>query len=127
MGKIKSKVLAATNGVITEERYQKLTLAQWLWQYKVIMKEEKRQNENLIVLTDYIKLVGVMANPKLGSELISQEKIEKAKEDINSDNFAEIYNSLNAPEILEVKLETKNDGIILPTYKRKKGIVKGGE
>lgn len=127
MGKIKSKVLAATNGVITEERYQKMTLVQWLWHYKIIIKEEIRRNEDLVVLTDYIKLVGMMANPKMGKELISQEKIEKAKEDINVDNFSEIYNSLNAPDILEIKLQTKHDGIILPTYKRKKGIVKGGE
>ena len=55
-------VLAAKNGVITEERFQKMTEAQWVFSYLEVKKNQEKKSredlERLILLIKHIRTAG---------------------------------------------------------------------
>jgi hypothetical protein len=126
-------VLSATNGVITEERYQKLTLGQWVFQYIVHLNQKKKENNKFEVLLGYLELVGSMANPESGRRLQEVKEMQKHREDINEEKFLEIMDEVkeSMPTLIVDMGANKADKFFLPTTdldgekkKRKLGISK---
>ena len=81
-------MLNAKNGVITEERFQKMTTVQWLFHYKEIMKyknkeikQSKLMNDSMV---DSLYLMGYIFNSEKTSNFI--DAIKKAKEKQNNKN-----------------------------------------
>jgi hypothetical protein len=133
-------VLYEKNGVITEERFKKLTQAQWWFHHKEIMKGKERQiNETTEILKiattlfnslmDKLDQVGFMTNPELGSKLYEEkEKIRRAEngEPKPEDDMEALLESIKneTPETISVNrddLDTRSK-FILPKIKRKAGI-----
>lgn len=133
-------VLYEKNGVITEERFKKLTHAQWWFHYKEILREKARQIDNtseifkivstmFSTLMDKLDHVGFMANPELGSKIYEEkERMKKAEEgkpteEQDMESFLESVMN-ETPEKIEVirdDLSTKSK-FVLPKIKRKAGI-----
>jgi hypothetical protein len=135
-----STVLYEKNGVITEDRFKRLTHVQWWFHYKEILKQKEREvgetTEILKVartmfdlLMDKLDQVGFMTNPDLGSKLY-EEKEKKKREDSGEpapqDDLAAFFESIKdiTPETLTVEFEDKDkkSKFILPKAKRKVGI-----
>lgn len=116
-------MLNAKNGVITEERFQRLTEVQWLFHYMEVTKFRGYDNkdkidftislldildERLKVLLDTImesnKLAGMISNPKMGKEIIERERLEKDRALIKDDDFAAWWEDYSQflPDDLEV-------------------------
>jgi len=136
LGIIKATVLNAKNGVITEERFKNMTLAQWIFHYAEVMTFEKKENKKFETLIDYLELVGTMANPQAGKVLKEMKDLAKAKEEINEDNFHIYFQELKKtiPNKLIVRPKNKDmNKYILPVYKNTEkkelgiNIGKGGE
>lgn len=136
MGIIKSTVLNAKNGVITEERFKNMTLAQWLFHYAEVMSFKKKENKKFESLLDHLELVGSMANPEAGKALKEAKELAKAKTELNGENFHIYFQELKKtiPNKLVVKPKNRDKNVfILPKYKgeeRKQlgiSIGKGGE
>ncbi len=112
-----------------------MTHVQWLFHYKESIKEIERQNEIVEIITNYMELVGAMANPSAGKALKEAKELAKAKAEIPEDKFAEHFEEIKKyiPEKIVITKKVTNDNkYILPKYKRqekaKLGInIKGGE
>ena len=98
-------VLAAKNGVITEERFQKMTEAQWLFTYLEIKKNQEKKSreeiERLILLIKNIRVAGCSSHKDVNlkhamdmienirspweksAEMEAQEAIDYVKENAN--------------------------------------------
>lgn len=132
LGRMVRKVLADKKGLITEERFQKLTFAQWLFHYKEILQSEKEQNDKFGVLLSYLELVGSMANPAAGKKLQEMKELQEHRDELSPEALTENMEELMAsiPKTLEIKLQDSSK-FILPKYDKKKerklGIDKDGE
>ena len=64
-----STVLYEKHGVITEDRFQKMTPVQWIFHYQEIMKNkmEKMENEHVLFerLVKTIEFAGTFSHPKI--------------------------------------------------------------
>jgi hypothetical protein len=144
LGSIKATVLNAKNGVITEERFQKMTLAQWLFHYQEVMmfKDEQVKVIKVIVdrVLDQLELVGTMANPPAGKALQEAKELAKARKQLDADNFAKFFEELKTKIPNKLMIKRKDPLMhryILPKYegperknKNQQGIVmkqNGGE
>jgi hypothetical protein len=132
-------VLYEKNGVITEDRFKKLSYIQWWFHYKEIMKqrEQKMAETTEIIkiarsmfetLLDRFELLGFMSNPELGKKLYEDKEARKhqaegtSKHDDLISFFEEMKNS--TPETLDIALDPNEfkTKYILPKKKRKVGI-----
>jgi len=131
LGIIRSTVLNAKNGVITEDRFQKLTYVQWLFHYYEVTEKQRQDDEILQLLLDTIEMVGIVANPKIGKKILDEKKLRKAQQTINAENFENIFNKIKEimPKQITIKGLKETNNFILPKYSRKKnlGIVIGNE
>ena len=103
-------MLNAKHGVITEERFQKLTKAQWLFHYQEVIRERQRQSEDkadaiisvlklfdnrvellLETISEGCKLAGAMSNPEAGKALLEAEKLKELKADIGDEEFSDFW------------------------------------
>ena len=129
-------MLSETNGVITEERFQKMTTSQWIFQYKIICKKRKRHDDYFDYLMKQLELVGAMCNPESGKRLQEIREMSEMREDLNEENFIDIMEEVkkNMPQTLVVDMSGgEGDKFFLPKYEqdsdkdkkvRKLGIVK---
>jgi hypothetical protein len=86
-------VLYEKNGVITEERFQKMTVAQWIFHYIEIKKGKKEDVEissdvlklNLRTITEDIELLGVVFNKNNGLAMINTKAEIREKIKANTD------------------------------------------
>lgn len=125
-------MLNAKNGVITEERFQRLTKVQWLFHYLEVTKFRKENNkdqidlivslvdildERLKVLLDVItesgKLAGIISNPKMGKEIIERERLEQDKAAIKDEDFAEWWQEYSKFLPKDLKVTGMGDDIDL--------------
>jgi len=123
LGDIKSKVLSEKKGVITEERFQKMTPAQWQFHYLEIIKNRKEKFDYFIKpILNHLELTGTMANPQAGKKLREIREMDDAKADLSEENFAEHFEDLKSkiPNKLVVNIpeEDQRNKYILPVYKR---------
>lgn len=120
MGVVKATVLNAKHGVITEERFQKMTTAQWWFHYLEVLKFQKADDARLTLLLDQMELVGTMANPKAGKKLLEIKKLRAAKEEVSEKNFAQHFEELkkSIPAELRVTRIVAKKKPLLPIYKR---------
>lgn len=128
MGIIKSTVLNAKHGVITEERFQKMTTVQWLFHFKEVMKGKEDDEATLQRLFSKLEFVGTMANPSSGSKLVEMRKMEAEREEIDGDNFEVFFEDLKTkiPGALTIKLKDEPNKFILPKFNKNLGItIKG--
>lgn len=80
-----SKVLNAKNGVITEERFQKMTDVQWIFHYLETVAEEKAKSKYeikmmetlLSVIKNNSDMIAAYTNPKLYTKV--NEDFQKKK------------------------------------------------
>lgn len=80
-----STVLSAKNGVITEERFQKMSWAQWFFHFLEVTQNEKNKldRENLLFekLIDQIEAAGLIAHPKTDRQsvvnMIEDRKLQR--------------------------------------------------
>lgn len=103
-------MLNAKNGVITEDRFQKLSLAQWLFHYLEVTKfNSENKKDTVKLISDLIevydmridalnktifesgKLAGIISNPKVGKEILDREQLEKDKAAIKDEDFDEYW------------------------------------
>lgn len=103
-------MLNAKNGVITEDRFQKLSLAQWLFHYLEVIKFKSEEDKNNIgLISDLVKaydsrmeilletvmesgkLAGIISNPKVGKEILDREQLEKDKLAIKDEDFDDYW------------------------------------
>jgi hypothetical protein len=107
-------VLAETNGVITEERFQKMTPIQWNFQYRAIKKyrselrKQEIQNQILLqsMLAEDIETLAMVINPKIAKEFIemkSKRRNEIREKLLPSDSKKKTDGS-NAPTINNVDI-----------------------
>lgn len=109
-----STVLYEKKGVITEDRFKKMTAVQWLFHYKEIEKKKSEENrekfELFNALKQSIEYSGILSHPKvdlervinaLRSDGLSPE--QAAKEAIE---FVEEHKDI-FPEAMTVKLDQK--------------------
>ena len=121
MGIIKSTVLNAKRGVITEDRFQKMTLQQWIFHYKEVIKYQDTENEGhlkkfeievkilrneITKVCGHIELMACIINPKAGERYIEHKKLSEAKIDIKEENFAEEWQGLK--EMIPQRLLAKD-------------------
>lgn len=108
-----------------------MTNIQWLFHYYEVTENKKQDYETILALLDTIEMVGVLANPKIGKQILEEKKLKKAKQNINADNFEDIFKKIKEimPKQITIKGDTKKNNFILPKYSRKKnlGIVIGNE
>lgn len=128
-----SSVLYETGGVISEERYQKMTPIQWIFQHRVVQKNKKRNFEETMMLNDLlaedIETLAMVFDPKIGKAFlekkaeIRRERLEartrgsgRAKlEDVNPSNM-DINNDSHVKEIMEKYYDTAPDTIKPPKH-----------
>jgi hypothetical protein len=119
-------VLYEKNGVITEERFQKLTPAQWVFHYREIMKFkklERKERENILdVICEYLELVGSMANPEAGKALRDVKQQKQFQQEIDPENFVEYFEELKkvVPPVIRLSNNGTKNKPFLPTFNRKK-------
>lgn len=108
-------MLNAKNGVITEERFQKLTKAQWLFHYQEVVREKRRDVEEkadvvtsllklfdnrveliLEAISEGCKLAGAMSNPEAGKALLEAEKLKELKADIGDEEFSDFWEDFSS-------------------------------
>lgn len=108
-------MLNAKNGVITEERFQKLTKAQWLFHYQEVINEKKKQvgdkadiitsvlklfdnrvGQILDTISEGCKLAGAMANPEAGKALLEAEKLKELQADIGDEEFSDFWEEFSS-------------------------------
>lgn len=122
---MKAIVLNAKRGVITEERFQKLTPLQWLFHYKEVMQGRNRDKEYVESLVEslqyYLELVGTMANPAAGKELQEFKKLDKARKEIPEEEFPEIWEEIVdmiPKELLVTDTSSEENKFSLPKYNK---------
>jgi hypothetical protein len=149
LGIIKSTVLNAKQGVITEERFQKMTTFQWIFHYKEIMKYKQAEFNNednkfkaecsvlksaVTALCDQIEIMGVVINPEAGKRYMEIKQLNEAKKEIKEEDFAEEWKNLK--EVIPQRLMAKTTWddsskvMVKKEKKRKPSIsfnLKGGE
>lgn len=120
MGRIKGIVLNAKHGVITEERFQKMTTVQWIFHYKEVMQGKEEQELIIKRLFTQLELVGTMANPPSGKALADMRKIAEERKELDADNFEVFFEDLKKriPSGLTIKLKDAPNKFLLPKYKR---------
>jgi len=139
-GSIVSTVLAAKNGVITEERFQKMTWAQWFFHFLEVIETKKeaqtRETQMFEILLDRIEMAGLIAHPKTNRDSVVQNIEDRAlkRKGVASLEDAMAFLEENKdlfPETIEVNpiLPDKESKYFLPKQKRegkkKPGIVIG--
>jgi len=92
-------VLYEKNGVITEERFKRMTLIQWIFHYLEIMKNKREDNKNSFdMLEDVLKsnlrtisgdleLLGVVMNAERGIQMIDIKQKVKDKSEREANNI----------------------------------------
>jgi hypothetical protein len=116
-------VLHEKNGVITEERFQKMTTIQWLFHYREIKKFKDKESEKekflIELFKNYMELVGTMANPESGKKLQEAREVQQFKQEITPENFVEGWETLKKiiPPVLRVENKSK---FFLPKVNRKR-------
>ncbi|MCX8074099.1 MAG: hypothetical protein N2749_00735 [Clostridia bacterium] len=110
-------MLYEKNGVITEERFKKMTVAQWIFHYIEIMKHKK---EDISVLNDLLKynirtisedidLLGVVINSEGGKSMIEIKRKFREDQDQNQDKAKDNKNSKNTNDVVSNTNEILND------------------
>lgn len=88
-----------------------MTPIQWMFHYREIKrqqdKEFKEKKEIIEVITNYLELVGAMANPDAGKKLQEIKEQKKNEAEINADTFAEDFQKLK--EMIPATLVVKNN------------------
>lgn len=114
-----SAVLYEKNGVITEDRFQKLTPVQWAFHYYEIKKHKQEEAEiqfsQIKAITKAISLAGVLSHPNINLEHVisslqsdgknAEESAEEAMKYI--EEHKEVF-----PDKITVKLEPKEQAVV---------------
>lgn len=128
-----SSVLYETGGVISEDRFQKMTPAQWIFQHRVVQQNKKRHFEEMVMLNDLlaedIETLAMVINQKVGKVFLEKkmeirktrmearsDKAERAKlDDVNPSNM-DVGNDDHVKEIMEKYYDTAPDVITPPKH-----------
>lgn len=128
MGKIKSKVLNAKNGLITEKRFQDLTDVQWIFHYKEIVRQKEEEDKDVVdvvkAIKSYIDQLGVIVSPERAKKLMEAIDTKDHQAEIpNDETLPDFWDSIkeNIPSSISVP-EEKDRKFFLPKKKVKKGI-----
>lgn len=112
MGRVVSTVLYETNGVITEERYQKMTPIQWQFQYASIMKRKSEDRKNYY--TDSVLIQDILSRDIDALSMVINRDIAKQYIEIKEDERKNRQNRLleeSQSQDKKEKVENKNDNV----------------
>jgi hypothetical protein len=112
LGRVVSTVLYETNGVITEERYQKMTPIQWQFQYASIMKRKSEDRKNYY--TDSVLIQDILSRDIDALSMVINRDIAKQYIEIKEDERKNRQNRLleeSQSQDKKEKVENKNDNV----------------
>lgn len=115
-------VLQDKRGVITEERFQKMTIHQWIFHYQECIRSQKRQAKKEKSLLSIIETFAIYSHPsidlgKLQSSM-QERRMNDAIADVKDDLEEQASMLINSiPKAITVVEEQKEQKPILKTMK----------